>query len=186
MNRLFTPQYSNLLYETFRHLSHEDILYFCEVANIKSLCQTHPLISSLLSQKKIEQRTNSLIENNRNDLQKSLIQASYGGKVEIVDELLRRGADPSDGEALFRAVYKGHMSVVNRLLEVVDLQIRGRAMLMAITLGNLSMVDLLLDAGVDPSIQDNEALRLAERRGRQNIVNRLLDDPRVRGRDDRD
>ena len=46
--------------------------------------------------------------------------------------------------------------------------------------GDLDLLDLLLgESGVNPSLEDNEAIHLSSRNGHHLVVNRLLQDSRV-------
>ena len=49
----------------------------------------------------------------------------------------------------------------------------------AVTNGDATLVDLCIQAGVDPSVQDNSAIQEASSNGHLPVVNRLLEDERV-------
>lgn len=123
---------------------------------INQLCQYDPLISELILQKQltVEEKTDRLIALLGRFFERGLyISEAIGtGDVEIVDELIRRGYDPTRFTFLRQAVRRGYLDIVDRLLS---------------------------DPRVDPTASNNAALKTAHMRKNVDIVNRLLQDARV-------
>lgn len=87
--------------------------------------------------------------------QQLLEKAITSRRLDIMELLLKRGADPSvnHNKFLIDAVEFGKFEVVNRLLQ---------------------------DPRVDPSDQKNQAILIAAENGDQSMIDRLLQDPRVK------
>ena len=84
-------------------------------------------------------------------------------------------------QALIRAIIKNDLSDVEYRLRHPKLgpEICDDAVKFAARVGNEMFELIVNDARVDPSADDNVALRFAVRRGNSNLVRRLLSDPRV-------
>ena len=118
-----------------------------------------------------------------------LIHASRNGMYQMVEILLKKGADPNirddDGwTALISAAENGHQRVVELLLEKqVDPNVQncknGRtALIQASQDGHYQVVEILLQKGADPNIYDKEgwiALISAAQNGHQKVVELLLE-----------
>ncbi len=104
-------------------------------------------------------------------LDEALVWASMNGRVEALEELVRRGADvnadPYRGTPLTRAACRGHLDVANWLLDHgADVNRRGTfggpshgqgitALHIAAQDGRMEMVRLLAERGADPTIEDD-------------------------------
>lgn len=116
--------------------------------------------------------------------------AAESDNLAVLDQLLRRGVDPSanNNDAIHMAAYHGRTDAVKRLLadpRVDPGSSDNWALYVASTNDHLDIVNLLLaDPRVDPSANSNAAIREASAWGRLDIVNRLLEDPRVDPSDD--
>jgi rhodanese-related sulfurtransferase len=101
-----------------------------------------------------------------------LMRAALRGHEDLVDELLRLGADPhlrnTDGNtALWLACVSNSESVVRRLLDAgVDVDNRNdtgaTALMYAASAGKDRMVELLLRAGADPGARNQDDLRAVD------------------------
>ena len=140
----------DIIYETLTHLEYRDIFNFCESDNyIQNLCHNDPQISQLILDKYVDNYVQSFPNINQ-----AFIDAIKFNKLDIIDNLINRGVDPSieNNWGIRLASSKGHLNIVNRLL---------------------------LDSRVNPTSQNNEAIKMALQNNYMNIVNRLLQDPRV-------
>ncbi len=118
-----------------------------------------------------------------------IASAAMHGYVDVVQRLIEdERIDPSADHyfLLAWAVRMGHLHVVKQLLKHprVDLSTHCDKLnawaAMAAANGHLDILNLWLDdPSVDPSANDNEAIRSAAWNGHWDVVNRLLDDPRV-------
>ena len=81
---------------------------------------------------------------------------------------------------IFRwAIDKGHSNVVSKILESLSPEINA-ALVTSLYKGYTEIVKLLLaDERVDPTWNDNKAIRVASKKGYTEIVKRLLSDSRV-------
>ena len=125
-----------------------------------------------------------------------LILASGNGMYQMVEILLKKGADPNirneNGEtALIFASLNGHYQVIEILLKNgADPNIQkedGRtALIEASENGHYQVVKILLKNGADPNIPNNEALLFAIQEGHYQVVEILLNngaDPNVQNED---
>jgi ankyrin repeat protein len=90
----------------------------------------------------------------------------------------------NENEAICMASAHGNVEVVRKLMDIptVDPSCNGRdvALLMAVKAGNTEIVKLLLqDEGVDPSAENNTSLLTAAYCGWDDLIQVLLQDPRV-------
>lgn len=114
----------------------------------------------------------------------ALVHASHNGDIETVLRLLQnpRADDVDFSTAVLEASEHGQVALVDRLLRdtrAAEADFR-YAIEGASKYGHLSLVDhLLKDPRVDPSANDNAAINLAERNGKDAVVARLLQDSRV-------
>jgi len=113
--------------------------------------------------------------------------AVFHRQAEVVDFLLRRGADPNSRTpegvvALITAAMLGFTDLVRLLLERgadpnhIDPDGAGTPLMAAVEDGYLDVVDLLLASGADPNIRtgDESALSIARSQGRKRVIRRLL------------
>lgn len=110
--------------------------------------------------------------------------AISNGHSEVVKLLLEDGRfDPSinNCETLVDASKRGLSEIVKLLLN--DVRIENAklqdAFIGAVEYGHSKVVQIFLDAGVDPSADNNYALRCAVDMGNENLVNILLKDERI-------
>lgn len=174
----------DLLYEYLEKLDYPSIKQICSMyKDIYSTCSLDPHIGELIRRKRIEFRTDLLEKDIEPD--SIIIVASIIGDVAVVDELIKRGYDPSvnNNLAIIDASKNGHLPVVNRLLQDqrVDPSARNNyAIRYASLKGYLPIVDRLLqDERVNPSDANNRAIINAIVRGHLSVVDRLLQDKRV-------
>ncbi|KAJ3276180.1 hypothetical protein HDV01_005628 [Terramyces sp. JEL0728] len=113
-----------------------------------------------------------------------ILEACKNGYAEIVRLLVANHVDPScsDNLPLRVAVINNHDKVVRVLLE--DLRVdpnthSSQPLISACKQGNLEIVKLLLANGCDPSVNFNSGLFYASKYGYAQIVNELLQNPRV-------
>ena len=181
-NPLLNP---DLLYESLKHLDYHSIRQVCSSdKNIYLMCATNPLITKLIRQRRIEHKTNRFLRHSIKD--NKIAEASGLGDTEIVDELIKRGFDPTKdyNNAIVIASGHGHLAVVNRLLE--DNRVNpgaqdNYAIIYASAAGKLSVANRLLhDERVKPNAQANLAIQWASKNRHIAVVNRLLQDVRVR------
>ena len=174
----------DLLYEYLSKLDYSSIRRTCSLnKEIYLMCSIDEQIGDLIRKRKkqIELRTD-LFEKKRD----KFYEASKLGDVEVVDELIKRGYDPSSvgNWAIRTAVDYEHLAVVDRLLQDgrVDPSVYDNETLMvAIIKRNLRIVNRLLqDRRVDPTSQDNFVIEIASDHNDLQIVRRLLQDIRVR------
>lgn len=129
------PINRDLIYEYFFHLKYPSISKFCLINKyVYNICSKDSYVRKLIRRKKIEHKTDLLINNA--DISDKITEASKLGNAEIVDELIKRGYDPSENnnKAIREASAKGHLGVVNCLLK---------------------------DERVNPSANKNESIQLA-------------------------
>jgi ankyrin repeat protein len=124
----------------------------------------------------------------------SLIFASENGYAEIVDCLLKNGADPNMADIidewapLMLASSEGHIEIVKSLLnkgaDPDEINKIGRSALeLASSHGHIKIVDCLLKNGANPNNDDGEALIEASKNGHTEIVQMLLEygaDPNIK------
>jgi ankyrin repeat protein len=115
----------------------------------------------------------------------SLGRACYWGHLDMVQILLRNGADPSlcDNVAIRMASKNGHAEVVHLLMRsrLVDSSDQNNLCIQwACNNGHVQVVRLLLrDPRVDPSVNNNQCIKKASENGHYKVVQTLLYDPRV-------
>lgn len=101
----------------------------------------------------------------------------------MVNYLLSKGVNPSGKRqpVLWLAVTKGYADIVSLLLTnpdiAADTEMLNQALVEATSKGYLSVVQALLQI---PTVNPNEAIRPAIRKGRVDIFRLLLEDPRVK------
>lgn len=185
MNLLFTRSYYDQLYETLKYLNYTGIVQICQLDyNISNYCKTNFNVQQLINSKKsIRSRSIDYIkrwENNAFNI------ACEAGDIEVVEDLLQTGADPTtkNNYALINASTRGHVDIVNRLLQDsrVNFYIdtKNRALISAIINKRLNVVNRLLqDPQVDPRYDGNSALHQAIIGNRTEIIFRLIQDDRV-------
>ena len=171
----------DLLYEYLTKIDYPSIEKICSMN--KEICSTDKLIEDLIRKRRIEFKTDLLEQNP--GIGFKLAEASKSGDVEVVDELISRGYDPSykNDLPINLASEYGHLPVVERLLQdrrVDPSAINNFAIRMASYNGHLPVVERLLqDERVDPSADKNFAIENASENGYLPVVNRLLQDKRV-------
>ena len=178
----------NLLYEYLSNLDYPSIKRLCSSnKDIYLTCSTNPMIGKLIRQRRVEYRTDKLVDD-ENILYK-VAEASKLGDVEVVDELIRRGYDPSvnNNHALIEASNKGDLAVVNRLLQ--DNRVNSRlnsgtnydsVIRVASRNGHVLVVDRLLqNEHVRPRTLHDKAFIVAIENGQLSVVDRLLQDKRI-------
>ncbi|KAL8709814.1 MAG: hypothetical protein Q9225_007389, partial [Loekoesia sp. 1 TL-2023] len=118
----------------------------------------------------------------------ALIHAARCGWLEIVDQLLTKGAntslkDQDGGTAFLRAIDNGHSAAVQRLLECNSADIHdkdndSRTLLHGAAVnGHAEIIRLLVDYGLDKDAQDDKGrtpLHDASRKGKTEAVSTLL------------
>ena len=152
----------HFLYEYLSRLDYPSIRGLCGTeTKIESLCRTDPKIKNLINKKRIQHKVEYLLS--QSDPQNVLYYAVIYGDVDTVDELLKRGVDPNfsiiehEGTlelSLFKwALRSGHVSVIDRLLQ---------------------------DDRIDPTVDDNSAIRNAIVDGNLDIMKSLFRNPKVK------
>ena len=171
----------DIIYETITHLEYRDILNFCESDDrINNLCRNDPQISQLILDRYVDNFIESF-----SDINQAFFDAIKFNKLDIVDNLILRGVDPSieNNVAIKWASEKGHFDIVDRLLrdERVDPSDQNNfAIITASHKGHLNVINRLLEnPRVDPADQNNYAIMLASKEGHLDIVDRLLQYSRV-------
>jgi ankyrin repeat protein len=120
----------------------------------------------------------------------ALKHAAGCGFLEIIEDLLRAGADPNADNALHAAAFGGHLNIVNQLLEAgVGVDVSNEyenpyrvghhtALQEAARGGRLSVVERLLELGADVNAPSRDegftALQGAAKSGSVDVVQRLL------------
>lgn len=179
---LFT--YPNYLYELIFHSEYPEIVQLCKGNRaINQLCQNDSQISKLIQQKRIEYKTDRFM---RGKGFNGFYVAIKNGDVEIVNELIRRGRNPSDSGNAAISTASGYSSLAMVNLLLSDSRVEpsandNEAIRVASSKGQLSNVNRLLqDKRVNPTVNDNDAIKTAAYLGYDDIVYRLLQDPRVK------
>jgi len=135
---------------------------------------------------------NPLVDPSRNDNEAIRLAASKGYR-EIVELLMADPrVDPSanDNEALRLAGSKGYASIVDLLLRDprvfvtgaplnIDPAVNHERLMTCVKTRHVAGARSLMERGVDPSANNNEALRLAVQQGDTEMVTLLQADPRV-------
>ena len=185
----------NYLFELISQSEYPEIRQLC-LANRQTfqICTSNSLIRNIINRKRIKYKTDLFLDRLHSDfsnytneelLNRGIIDASDMGDVEIVDELIKRGVDPtaSNNYAIRLASSGGHLAVVNRLLQdprVDPTADDNLAIRFASSGGHLAVVNRLLqDPRVDPTADDNLAIQWASSNGHLAVVNRLLQHPDV-------
>ena len=157
-NPFLQPQF---LYEYISQLDYPSIRNLCiSDKGISHLCSTNADIQKVVMKRKIEHRTDFLLS--QSTPENVLYYASIYGDIDTVDDLLNRGVDPN--------------------IEVTDQDGNNTFSLFvwAIKTGNIKVIDRLLqDDRIDPSADDNSAIKWASTLGHLDVVNRLLQDSKV-------
>ena len=151
MELLFTLPHFNQLYEVMKFISYPDLIKIRYLdRDIYYFCKSNRLVQALF----IKGETDKFIRDNNNDLFYAFIASCDQARLEIVDELIKRGVNPSNNsdQVLHNLSRNGKLRIIERLLQ---------------------------DERVDPSCNDNLPIRLASFYGKLDIVDRLLKDPRV-------
>ena len=174
----------DLLYECMTFMDYPEIGRWCSTNKDTYLtCSTDEQIGNLIRRKRIELRTDLLVSNP--SMTDKMMYAIVTGDVEVVDELIKRGYDPSkdNNYPIILASYRGKLPIVNRLLE--DKRVNpgasgSSAVIRASENDHLPVLNRLLqDKRVDPGANHNQAIIWASRFGYLRIVNRLLQHERV-------
>ena len=173
----------NYLLELVKYADYPSIIKLCTLnKQLDFICRNDIQIRNIINRKRISDKTDRFLQTYP---QFPLILAARIGDVEIVDELINRGYDPSidNNEAILVASSNGHLPVVDRLLQderVDPSDLNNRAIILASENGHLRVVDRLLqDERVDPSDSDNLSIRRANEIGNLPVVERLLQDERI-------
>ncbi len=175
----------NILYELLLHNEYPAIRKICS-SDQKNLfyCLNDPLIKELINQKRIIYKTDIFLQQlaYRND---PIINVVILNDVEMLDELLKRGYDPTneDNYPIRLASEQGYLNIVNLLLQdprVDPSASDNYALQFASANGHLGVINRLLeDSRVDPSASDNNAIQSASLNGHLSVVNRLLQESDV-------
>jgi hypothetical protein len=115
------------------------------------------------------------------ELNVALLEASKQGDAERVKTLLKDPRANPSGLALHEAVWKGHTHIVKLFFEdprtIID---KSSFLFNASYYGNTELMRMLLaDPRVDPSVDENSAIKWAAIRGHDQVMRMLLADPRV-------
>src|SRR3984885_7268658 len=118
--------------------------------------------------------------------QKAIIMDSIRtGNVDKFEALIKKGSiSPDFDRGLFinEACENGQESIVNYLLQSTNLLLpyADKCLFVASKKGDAQLIEVLLAVkGVDPAVDDNEAIKLASRNRRDEVVKLLLSDKRV-------
>lgn len=186
MSNFYSLLYPDLIYEQLVKLDYPAIRQVCSTnKEVLQICQHDSLITKLINSKRIQYKTNYLIQQSEHESTHPIIKASAIGDAEIVDELIKRGFDPFvlRNYAIGLASENGHIKVVERLLQderVNPADNRNEAIELASKNGHIEVVERLLqDERVNPADNNNAAIRLASEEGHVKVVERLLQDKRV-------
>ena len=89
MSNFYSLLYPNIIYEQLYHLDYPVIRQVCSTnKQVLQICQSDSLITKLINQKRIQYKTNYLIQQSEREHIHPIIKASEIGDVEIVDEFL--------------------------------------------------------------------------------------------------
>ena len=181
MEGLFTLPYFNQLYEVMVFLNENDICTLFQLdRKTYEFCRSNRLVQDLLMNKVINRYIRKDMFQ-REDLFYILITAVREGNPRVVDELIRRGCDPSqdDNSVILCACVSRNVEVMNRLLQDPRIQLstqENRAIEFAADCGHVDIVKRLLQSQtIDPS----EALESACRQGHYELFDLLMKDPRT-------
>lgn len=148
----------NYLINIISHMNYPTVRKLC-ISNrqINFICRNDPVISKLIAKKKamVEEKPDEFLQSMQNVSKQHIIRAAVQEEnVEVVDELIRRGYDPSAelNYVIVEASGRGDLTIVNRLLE---------------------------DPRVDPGAWNDLAIKIASNEGHLDVVDRLLQDERV-------
>lgn len=132
------------------------------------------IVKEFLKDKRIE----SFAENNE-----AFQMACYNGHLDVVKELLKdERIDPSerDNFAIKAAGIHNHFEIVREILKDSRISNLWEVFKRACISNRLEFIkELLKDPRVDPSMEDNFAIKFSSKYGYLEIVNELLKDPRV-------
>ncbi len=106
-----------------------------------------------------------------------LLNAASGGLLQIIEALIKQGADINFGKGLALAASNAHAEAVTLLLEHgADVHAHNDyALRWAAERGHADVVKLLLEHGADVHADNDHALRLAATFGRADVVSLLFD-----------
>ena len=169
----------NYLLELISYADYPSILKLCSLnRELSRVCKHDQQIRNIINGKRISEKTDRFLQTTENPI----LLASLIGDVEIIDELINRGYDPSkyNNYAINNASRFGHLSVVYRLLQDERVNPTDETIYWPSNYGYLPIVELLLQDGrADPSAANNRAIKRASHHGHLAIVERLLQDYRV-------
>lgn len=139
------------LYEIITHLELDEIINLCKSdKQLSKACQDDQRIMNLIwtKQQQIKQKTDEFLVSLNDGYYHldPITEALWREQLDIIDELIKRGYDPSvgDNRPIVIASKKGYLNIVKRLLR---------------------------DPRVDPAGDDNMAIIEASRKGHLDIVN---------------
>lgn len=189
--------YRNQLYDIVADLTLSEIVNFCKSdKQINKTCQDDLRIMNLIREKQqqqVRQRTDEFLanENNRVGIFGPIKEAIFQKKLDIIDELIKRGYDPHSKYVYIKPIVdasrEGYLGVVNRLLQDprVDPSYDGNlSIIEALNYGHLDVVKrLLLDKRINPNevtswIKQNILVKAVEK-GYVDIVELILQNPKT-------
>ena len=143
--------------------------------NLNDLCW---LIAIKLHRARKARMNGERTEEEQDELDEEMIEAAENGHLEVVRELLKRGADIHyrDDEALLVAAVKGNLELVHLLLDS-GANVNARddmALRSAAAFGHLEIVRLVLQRGANVHALDDDALCMAAEYGYREMVQLLL------------
>lgn len=182
--------YRDQLYETLLHLELDEIINICTSnKQINQICQENSQIAELIykKQQQIKQKTDKFLLDLSSTRHKvyPINVAITLEELDIIDELIKRGYDPSADSnlAIELASRRGYLSVVNRLLQDPRVNPSALAIIGALEGGHVEVVKRMLrDKRADPNAKtgrNRTVLVEAAKLGYTDIVEQLLHDPRT-------
>lgn len=107
----------------------------------------------------------------------ALLDSAANGHIDIVQSMLKRGANIHSGEALCESAANNHLDIVALLLEKgADVHTRDDiALQWAAENGNVEIVELLIENGADVHVRNNDPLRSAAFEGHLKVVELLIE-----------
>lgn len=121
---MFLTQFNNQDYlsELLKNLDYDTIINLCSSSGVlNELCRNNLLVKKIIQNKReyVQRRTNDFLETLKDKNDAIPIASNERDSDDIVNELIRRGFDPSahDNEAI--AVYsaKGNINMIDKLLQ---------------------------------------------------------------------